>query len=76
MYKSRVLYTVNSVCPVYEACDIDPLSAARGSIPPVCKYTNDESFLFYTSHMNLIFSARSEDALGQVSDVHISQCSA
>ncbi len=71
MYESRVLYTVIYVYPVHEAGDIGPLSAARGSIPPVCKYTNDESFLFYTSHRNLIFSPRSEDGFGQVSDVHI-----
>ncbi len=53
-YDPRVLPTVISVCPVYEVGDIGPLSAARGSIPPVCKYTDYQKVLFYASHINLI----------------------
>ncbi len=53
-YDPKDLSTIISVYPVYEAGDIGPLSAARGSILPVCKYTNDQKILFYASYMNVI----------------------
>ncbi len=53
-YDPRVLSTVISVCPVYEVGNIGPLSAMQGSIPPLCKYTDDQNVLFYASYMNVI----------------------